>query len=1103
MFDARYSDLNEEQRRAVDAIDGPVLVIAGPGSGKTEILSLRTLNILKKTDTLPSSILCLTFTEAAASNMQKRLADIMGADAYKIAIQTFHSFGQSVINRYPDYFYKGFNFNPADDLTQTKILESVLESMPHDTPLRSYSEAHGYSYIGDIKGRINDLKTGGMSPDEFESVIKANESYLKEASPVLNDFFTNTPLRGKTEAILSAIPHLINNLESIPGGSIKKEILKSLQNAYEEAVSIEKTTPMTKWKNSVSEKDSEGKFIFVDYRNIENHFSLAEIYRRYCEKMHQEGYFDFSDMISDVSRAMEKHTDLKYNLQEQYQYVLVDEFQDTNGAQMRLLHQLLDADVHEGRPNIMAVGDDDQSIYKFQGANLANILDFRERFRDPEIIVLTKNYRSTPEVLDLVRKIILKGEERLENKYEKITKELEAANKNVKPGEIAEKEFFTRFHEFIWVSEGIKNRLDKGESPSEIAVIAPTHKILMEMAKYLDYKGIPVAYERKKDLFEQTHITQLITMMRFVNSLNKIGQKEADHLLPDILSFEFFNIPRLDIWKISIEAYSPSDKTNQKLWLEVMLAHSNEKIRKIARFFIELAGLSVNRTGEEIIDMLTGVAPVKIEDDKFVCPYKEHYFGTDIFEKKRSEFMDHLVALQSLVKSVRDFEGGKKALTLSDIVDFVDLHEKHKVKLVYQTAFNTTENAVHLSTPHKAKGLEFETVYAVNCTDGAWCGRGRSVKVRFPANVRLMSESDNPDDKLRLFYVTLSRAKRNLYTTYHKYNEDGKGANKLRFLEDRDIEEKLSKPASIDLNLTDDKNAKDFYEMQVSPIKYGSLNQQENALLRDVLENYRLSVTHLQNFLDISRGGPQVFLEKNLLRFPQKLSFVLSFGNAMHQAVEKFYREFKARGVLPTVDALLRIYEEVLPGHRLNKKDFEHALEKGRDYLKVYYENRKDSFDPSDLVEVDFRHQNVMMDGVKLTGKLDKIKIIDKTEAHVFDLKTGKSLNRWDGSLKSLNYRDQLVFYKILMENSRDYSNYRVTEGVMEFLAPTDGKTILLPHSISDPEVEEMKKLISIVYKKILNLDFPDVSGYPLDSYGSVSPVGVKQFRKDLLEGRV
>ena len=147
IFQTRLKNLNSAQKKAVTTIDGPVLVIAGPGSGKTEILSLRVAQILNETQVLPSQILCLTFTDSASLNMRDRLSNIISDEAYRVSIHTFHNFCVSIINRYPEYFYKGIPFNAVDPVTQSEMLQSIIESLEKDNPFRGVKPDGSYVYF--------------------------------------------------------------------------------------------------------------------------------------------------------------------------------------------------------------------------------------------------------------------------------------------------------------------------------------------------------------------------------------------------------------------------------------------------------------------------------------------------------------------------------------------------------------------------------------------------------------------------------------------------------------------------------------------------------------------------------------------------------------------------------------------------------------------------------------------------------------------------------------------------------------------------------------------------------------------------------------------
>jgi len=1104
-FLERYKNLNDEQRLAVDTIEGPVLVVAGPGSGKTELLSLRIANILKRTDTLPSSILCLTFTDAAAVNMRKRLASIIGDEAYKVAIHTFHSFGTEIINQNPQYFYKGAIYTPADELMRYEILEEILKDLKHDSLLKSYHPDQGYTYLKDVIARISELKKAGLSPDEFEKIILSNKEFLDQANSFIADVFANRVSKG----MFPNIRNLLERLEEISASntqtfknyrSLKEIVISSLNEAYDLAEAEGKTRYITEWKNKHTRKNKKKESMFKDFMNIDKHIELAFIYRKYQEILHQRGYFDYEDMILDTSRAIEENLDLKYDLQERYLYVLVDEFQDTSGVQMRLLDNLLDTEINEGNPNILAVGDDDQSIFKFQGANIENILQFRKKYKNTQIVVLSKNYRSNQNILDLVRKIILLGDDRLEKRFpDQIKKDLFASNPSVRAGEIIENEFDTQLHELKWLAEEIKTKIKQGVNPDEIAIIAPKHKILEEAARVLDHFKIPISYERKKDVLQQKHVKEILAILEFINSLNKKNQAEADEYLPEILSFEFLGLDRIDIWKISVQA-----NRERKLWLEIMLNYENKQIQDLAKFFIYLGAEVNERTAEEIIDIITGIMPISIDENtEFVSSYKNYYFS----DVSTYQYIDFLQTLQAFVAAVREYRGGI-ALTITDILGFVSLHETHKLPLICKSQFESADQAVSLLTVHGSKGLEFDTVFVLDCTDDIWVKKRNSTKIDFPQNLPLSPQADNLDDSLRRFYVALSRTKSDLYLSNYRFNDSGKEQVKLRFLtnDEEEIQEKtkgrsLREIQTMQENFQNDAAIKELINLKYQIATYEPINVNEKTLIQARLKDYKLSVTHLNNFLNVVDGGPQMFLERNLLRFPQMQTKYGAYGNAVHLALQYLQKDFKASKVLPSKDQFLKNFENALIAQRLNEKDVIEFLEKGNDQLSIYYDKRKDFFNPKDQAEFNFDNQSVFIGDAHITGKIDKMKVDEeKREITVFDYKTGRALFNWKGKadyekLKLWKFRNQLIFYKVLIENSRYFKGmYKVNYGVLEFVEPRDNEIVLLDLQVSFEEAEKMKKLIQVVYSKIMNLDFPDISHYEKTIYG------IQDFIADLLK---
>ena len=328
-FELLYKRLNLEQKKAVDTIEGPVMVIAGPGTGKTEILTLRIANIINKTQIEAENILALTFTESGAASMKKRLISIMGSKAYQVNINTFHGFCNKIIQDYPEYFENIAGFINIDEVKQIEILKQVLDSLKLEH-LVTFN--NNYFYLREIKSSIEELKKESITYLELRDIAEKSKQ----------DFENNE-----------------DNYNS------KTKKIKSQVSQY--------------------------------YKTICKNIELSYIFEKYQELMNRSSYYDYADMIIEVLNTFKKDNDLLLIIQEQYQYFLVDEYQDTNTSQNKILELL--CNFHKN-PNVFIVGDPKQAIFRFQGASIHNFDYFKSLYPSAVIIDLINNYRSSQLILD-------------------------------------------------------------------------------------------------------------------------------------------------------------------------------------------------------------------------------------------------------------------------------------------------------------------------------------------------------------------------------------------------------------------------------------------------------------------------------------------------------------------------------------------------------------------------------------------------------------------------------------------------------------------------------------------------------------------------------
>ncbi|HET8709101.1 MAG TPA: ATP-dependent DNA helicase, partial [Candidatus Saccharimonadales bacterium] len=769
------------------------------------------------------------------------------------------------------------------------------------------------------------------------------------------------------------------------------------------------TKPFTAWKDDWLEKDADGKWQFKALNHIEKLLAAAELYAKYQKVLKDEGMVDFNDQIVTVLAALDQHEELRLNLQERFQYIMIDEYQDTNRAQLQLAQHITDAAVHEGRPNILVVGDDDQAIYRFQGADMSNITAFEAAYKKPVIIPLTENYRSNEQVITPARSISTQIQLSLE-KQKNISKDL-GINTDLEGIGTALHEFKNDAEHYSWIASEIRRLLDeKPGCGKDIAVLARKRDQLDALVPYLHDQKIPIDYERRENILDQEHIVALLTLAKVVYLLSQQLDREANALLPEVLSHPMWNIPPIEIWKVSREAHD-----EDRLWLDVIFEQDGTALRNVADFLYSVSQQAAATPLEHLIDTLLGqqetAAPDTEHDDEvaaafaeeelpmqlpvaFISPFKRYYFGDDLFNKQPATYLTMLSHLACLRRHIRNYQqGSKTTLHLSDLIDFVATYQRTGMTMTDSAAHREDNAAVKLMTAHKAKGQEFETVFVIGVNDDVW---GRTVgsnnsRFSYPKNLNEIKPSDNDDDDaLRLLFVAMTRAKQSLHICYFKHSEDGKSHQPFAPLLAMGID------ADMPAVTVDEAALVSQYEQRWLARHAGVDHADKHALLSDKLEKYQLSVTHLNNFLDVSRGGPLYFLTQNLLNFPASMSSSAGYGSAVHKSLQ-FVHEQVIGGQKVNIDVAVQYFATKLGEQVMSEHDHARFLQKGEDMLRAYLKEALPTFKANQKVEFNFAQEGVIISGARLKGALDLLDFNsdDKTIA-VTDYKTGRGYTKWD-----------------------------------------------------------------------------------------------------------
>jgi len=958
------SSLNPEQRSAVEQIYGPVVVLAGPGTGKTHLLTTRIAHILEKTDAGPENILCLTFTNSAAVEMRDRLAKKIGVDAYSVAISTFHGFCENVMERYPETFFrKRQNREIADDLTKALAFRdaAVAQKFEHfSNPFDPFFAQN------DFLGAVSKMKRENLSIQKFRDMIPAEKQRMEDDPENLYKRKTGN--------------YNVGDFKPAAREKMEHKIAKMAE--------------------------------FAD---------LWELYER---ELVRKGVFDFDDQINWVVEEIGRNESLRLDLAEKFQWILVDEYQDTNSSQNEILFQLTSVD---DDPNVFVVGDDDQSIYRFQGASVENILEFRKRFPGRKEITLEKNYRSAQKILDIAFDSIARNLNRAN-----ADKKLIASGNNAKiTGEIAKITLGSKFSEINFLIQKIKESLAEGIKPNEIAILVRKNSEIIPIARQLPKFGIPVAAQIFENIFDDDLVRILISMAQI------FANPEKDHTIFEVLHAPFWGISGENLLKYSTEFYRES-RDKKVTAIEFLLEKSgeDEELKKFCDFLVGSRKNYSHARPAVLLEKLlyeSGLA-------KFISQTKD---ATSIWQKMR-KFIE--------------FAHEQNVENLSEILEKIELHQKLKIA-IRPDELPTDRRAICISTAHKSKGREFDVVFIPGLEDKKW-GNPRSRN--FMPLPQLFDEIHDPnEDERRLFFVACTRARQKLFLSFSTTDSAGQEKNPSIFWHEVPDE-------NANVLATD---AIEESAQKILPVLLGSeekifLTDGEKSGLKELARKFVWSASSLQNYLDC----PRRFLYQNLYRFPRRPLPQMAFGTAMHEAIEKFSRVFSRDKKLPSVELLLTEYTRALRGQNLQKTEFDKFNTHGLEILQKYFDARHDKFSTEILCEFNFGKFSPEIDGIRITGKSDKIEFLDNEK------KTAKIIDYKSGSPKPIKIGErfwrQLVFYDLLARSSK--TGFRVLSHEIEFLTPEkNGEFKTKTLEITEEGRETVREELKRAHEAILNLEFP------------------------------
>ena len=1070
--------LNKKQKEAVEYLDGPLLVLAGPGTGKTQLLSEKVAYILKNTDTNPENILCMTFTESGATNMRERLKTIVGKEGTKVNVNTYHAFGSDILAQYRNYSdeYDRRLDDAIDEVTQYKIVKDIQDNLHGRDILRGDN-------VKDIIAVISAAKSAGLTAKDLKIIAEQNiadsETLSKAISPLLKNIVPRV-FRESYENAYRPIYEIlkdytdtdtiVKNIERSIGG-----MARDLKDAIATAEQEQKIKPLSNWKDTYFEKDNHDNYRMRDRVANKKLLSLSHVMDEYDKRLRKEGLFDFDDMIQEALKVLKNDKGFKATLMERYQVVMLDEFQDTNPSQFAIIKELTDYE----KPLIMAVGDDDQAIYEFQGALSTNLVDFQKHY-EANVIPLVENYRSTQEILDFSRKIINQAPDRFADK------ELIAHKEAPNTSQITRHEFLSSDMEYAFVAQKIADLIKDGVPQNEIAIISYKTKYFMPLLPYLkEYPEIKIAYEKKDNLLEDERVHELLTLARYIDEM--ANGKRSSVSIMEILSYPYFELPAIEVMKLVSKA-----RYEKRSIFELLADSEVPEIRMVAELIAGLVTKAMNEPLEVFLDYLIGVA----DFDSIRSPFLEYYTKDD--EYATFSLYEKLASLRG--KLHKHF--GEKPLKLADLIQMLDDYEQADMPINISSPYRDADEAVSILSAHKAKGLEFARVFIISADHMAWGkGKGNNNLLSLPKNLMQIRHTGTTDgEKLRILYVALTRAKDSITITNSLKDFNGKSPERLEYLEEYTEGDKVISPLipNPDVNtyykasaqLCSDSNLKNWLVPYIKP------TPDMRSIYKDRLSKWKMSASSLTSFIDIVYAGPEEFFKSYVLQAPREPETeALAFGDLIHKTFEKvtnsgisdeeaveFFLDESNKKDLPT-DVLQKIRERGAEDLLISLNKFNDVLRHGK-------------------AEVDFGPERISIEGVPVTGKIDHIIIDEKNKTiEVFDFKTGGyHKEKWQSHATLYKYMLQLEFYKLLLNNSPTYKKYKVEKAHILFVVPDrDGEVYDKVYEYNEQDETEIKKLIKAVYGLAVSLEFMDDPDVFVSANNTLGLKNIKDFIELLL----
>ena len=942
--------LNKEQLAAIEYGDGPLLIIAGAGTGKTTVITERIKWLIASGKAKSSEVLALTFTDKAAREMEERIDIALPYGYTDLWVSTFHSF--------------------CDRILRDEILNIGLDP--------------GYRLMSEIEATQFLIK----------NIFKLNLHYFR-------------PLGNPTKFVSGLMQHF-SRLKD-------EDVLPDHYLAYAERLS-QKNKKKSEEEQEEAEKIKE----------------LSKAYLAYEEMKTKEGLMDFGDLIIKCLNLFRTRKAILKKYQDLFKYILIDEFQDTNYSQNQLAMLLAGE-----KENLTVCADDDQAVYRFRGAAVSNVIQFREHYKKAQIVVLSQNYRSVQSVLDYAYTLIQNNNpDRLEVK-EKINKRLTSV-RGIKGEKIEFLHANKAEDEAEMVGKTIRRLVNETNQYEykDVAILVRANNQAEIFAQALGRLGIPYQFLGPGQLFRQAEVKDLIAYLKFLYNI-----------YDNVAIYRVLSMPILEILPRDLAAVSGFAKMRNLALMEAceevdnifVSPSSKEKIKSfVSMAHRHLALVPCESAGKILYYFL--------EDTGFL---KKLADNTHNLEEKQVQ------NIAKFFERIKNFETNNENASVESVVDWINLSMNLGDSPLVSNMDLFDEDRVNILTVHSSKGLEFPVVFLVNLVCERFPSRERREQIPLPGGIikEILPQGDyHTQEERRLFYVGMTRARDRLYLTAADYYGEAKRKKKISPF----VIETLGKGVV---------NEYPTQENQLSIFDFQPVAQTVIKEAKTPLNINSLSYSQIDTF----QTCPRLYRFRYLQRIPVALSAPLTFGDTIHRVLRDFYFQIK-NGTKPTFDQLEQMLESKWSPFGFTGREHEERMKiEGRKMLKKFYDT------------VDFNRVPLALEqsfAIKISpnltvrGKIDRIdKVGEKFE--IIDYKTGKLMEQ-NVVKKSL----QMTVYALAVTDPGIY-NKKPEDLVLTFYFLEKNKKRSTTRTTGD--LQKAKEEIIKIAQSMSKSDFQPNPGFQCD----------------------